>query len=301
MAVVRRNVPVYLGLCLLGILPLLDFGSLPTALAGTTAIKTKDLVEVVRTGYFFAVSLLIVYLGAQQQDIGRTQAPISGKRAVFAPVFAGGTLFILYSLIKYTQFDPGTIYRLFCCVFGWICVAEIAQSAFGVSPLGLTLAEALDTYTEAEVLQEEERARSGAGTSSEPPLPPTTGETPQDKARILAGGLPAAALATALVLTYLASVSAIGGDDTQLSQLRDVATANNFIAAAIALVSLGQITLESFPAGAALLSGLFLYDAASVFKSDLMVTVATTIVRFYIVCDLLLNVPLEIHLSLHSC
>ena len=45
----------------------------------------------------------------------------------------------------------------------------------------------------------------------------------------------------------------------------------------IALVSLGQVALESFFAGASLLAGLFLYDVISVFQSDAMVTVATKI------------------------
>jgi minor histocompatibility antigen H13 len=111
---------------------------------------------------------------------------------------------------------------------------------------------------------------------------PTTGVTPEDNAQLRAAGLPAAALATGLVLVYLAGISTINGsadaaDGLQLSQLRTVAASNNYIAAAIALASLGQIAVESYVAGASLLVGLFLYDAVSVFKSDLMITVATTI------------------------
>ena len=45
----------------------------------------------------------------------------------------------------------------------------------------------------------------------------------------------------------------------------------------MAVVSLGQLALESFVAGASLLVGLFFYDAISVFKSDAMMTVATKV------------------------
>ena len=45
----------------------------------------------------------------------------------------------------------------------------------------------------------------------------------------------------------------------------------------VAVVSLGQLALESFVAGASLLVGLFFYDAISVFKSDAMMTVATKV------------------------
>lgn len=55
------------------------------------------------------------------------------------------------------------------------------------------------------------------------------------------------------------------------------AALNNYLSVSIALSALGVLALESFAAGALLLVGLFCYDAFFVFKSDVMLTVATQI------------------------
>jgi len=286
MAVVRRDLLVYSGLLILGTLPLIDYeSSLITAMTTSIAssISTKDVLNVVRTGYFAIVAMTIVYVGAQRQDIGMTQAPVSGKRAAFAPVFAAFTLGTLYVLIKYTSFDPGTLYRIFTSFFGWVCIAEISQTLFGLSPVSQPLIDYFqidDEKKEQQMLLEQEQSQE----QSQPPImsQPTTGESELDNEKLRAGGLPAAILSTVLVLVYLTSVSSIYDFDVDsttasLERLRLVATSNNYIATAIALATLGQIALESYVAGAYLLIGLFFYDALSVFKSDTMMTVATKI------------------------
>lgn len=289
MAVVRRNMLVYSGLLLLGALPLINYeSSLITATTtsiASSSITTKDVLNVVRTGYFAIVAMTIVYVGAQRQDIGMTQAPVSGKRAALAPVFAAFTLGTLYVLIKYTSFDPGTLYRIFTSFFGWVCIAEISQTLFGLSPVSQPLIDYFqidDEKKEQQMLLEQEQEQSRE--QSQPPImsQSTTGESELDNAKLRAGGLPAAILSTVLVLVYLTSVSSIYDFDVDsttasLERLRLVATSNNYIATAIALATLGQIALESYVAGAYLLIGLFFYDALSVFKSDTMMTVATKI------------------------
>jgi minor histocompatibility antigen H13 len=277
LALVRRNLPVYFSLLILGILPFLDYNSLVNAInSDGMVIDVINVINVVRTGYFGIVAMTTVYLGAQRQDIGMTQTPVSGKRAAFAPLFAGVTLFVLYTLIKYTQFDPGTFYRIFACLFGWICLAEISQELFGLSPLGPILVELfqIDEEEQQQILEQKQQQESSQS-QKQPPImsQPVSGETEIDRLKLRAGGIPAAIFSTVIVLVYFTGVS----DLNSLEQLRIVATSNNCIATAIALASLGQIALESYSAGAFLLIGLFFYDALSVFQSDTMITVATKI------------------------
>ena len=274
MALVRRNLPVYGGLLVLGILPFLDYSSLVNAI-NSDGIGVVNVLNVVRTGYFGIVAMTTVYLGAQRQDIGMTQAPVSGKRAALAPVFAGVTLFVLYTLIKYTQFDPGTFYRIFSCLFGLICLAEISQELFGISPLGPILVDLFQIDEEEQQQLLEQQQQESSQSQKQPPImsQPVSGETEIDRLKLRAGGIPAAIFSTVIVLVYFTGVS----DLNSLEQLRIVATSNNYIATAIALASLGQVALESYMAGAFLLIGLFFYDALSVFQSDTMITVATKI------------------------
>ena len=61
-----------------------------------------------------------------------TQAPVGTKNAIVAPIFAGVTLGLLYALIKYTNLDPGTLYRVFASLFRFICFGEILQPLLNV-------------------------------------------------------------------------------------------------------------------------------------------------------------------------
>ena len=71
--------------------------------------------------------------------------------------------------------------------------------------------------------------------------------------------------------------------ENEIADLRTLAATNDLVAISVAVVSLGQLALESFVAGASLLVGLFFYDAISVFKSDAMMTVATKV--WCVVCE----------------
>ena len=126
MAVVRRRWPLYASLLALGVLPALD-------IAGLTGDAAS--LNVVRTGFFAVTALTTAYLGAERQDIGTT-APVTGKSAALAPVFAATTLGLLYALIKYTNLDPGQLYRIFAVIFGWLCLTELLQPLVALSPLG---------------------------------------------------------------------------------------------------------------------------------------------------------------------
>jgi len=80
-------------------------------------------------------------------------------------------------------------------------------------------------------------------------------------------------LPATLLYAYSLGPASTGGS----LDLATFACANNLLALSIALSALGVLALESFVAGAALLAGLFCYDAFFVFKSDVMLTVATQI------------------------
>eukprot|EP00592_Proboscia_alata_P006605 CAMPEP_0194360156 /NCGR_PEP_ID=MMETSP0174-20130528/7426_1 /TAXON_ID=216777 /ORGANISM="Proboscia alata, Strain PI-D3" /LENGTH=553 /DNA_ID=CAMNT_0039131455 /DNA_START=206 /DNA_END=1867 /DNA_ORIENTATION=+ len=272
MAVVRRDLPLYTGVLALGILPFINYATLLSIL--DLDPKTLFLCSsIIRTLYFSVLAILTVYLGAQRQDIGMTQAPVGTKNAIVAPIFAGVTLGLLYALIKYTDLDPGTLYRVFASLFGFICFGEILQPVIGLSPLGGSLVEVMEGQNgeevEVETADDEERLPEGMTT-------PTIGESQSDTQKFRAASLPAAILALICVALYLITVASPSLTQS-LPTLRTVATTNNYLANSIALASLGQIAIESYVAGALLLIGLFAYDALSVFKSDAMLTVATQI------------------------
>lgn len=84
-----------------------------------------------------------------------------------------------------------------------------------------------------------------------------------------AAALPAVLLAAAVVLLYLSNLTpeslasateASASWENELSNLRTVAATNDLIAISVAVITLGQLALESFTAGASLLIGLFFYD-----------------------------------------
>lgn len=191
-----------------------------------------------RIVYFGGLAVVTVFVGVQRQDIAPAEAAvISKERALAVPFVASASLFGLYSLITYTGVEPGTLYRAFSCLFGVVSVAELSQPVFG------SLAAAVDP---------------DGGTAAE------ESEAPSIAALVL--GL-------ALVGAYWQGNVASGGS----LSLPTFAAANNLIAWSIACSTLGVIAIDSFAAGALLLSALFCYDAFWVFKSDVMMTVATQI------------------------
>lgn len=279
MAVMRRSLPVYVFLLALNIFTFLDLDGLATnAIAATmstvsfeqSSTVVSSIVNNARTVFFGSSAMLTAYLGAERQDIAQTQAPLTSKNAVTAPVIAGGTLFVLYLIIQYTKLDPGILYRAFTSFFGFICLTEISAPLLALSPLGIVLTKQMVKLS---LLGIEQQQSEKDGMYFTPP----EGETQSDILTLQACELPAAVISISVVIAYWLGVSDTEAMTTSLGNLRSVAFTNNYIAASIGLVTLGQIAVESYVAGSALLSGLFFYDALSVFKSDAMLTVATKI------------------------
>eukprot|EP00316_Scyphosphaera_apsteinii_P011971 CAMPEP_0119315888 /NCGR_PEP_ID=MMETSP1333-20130426/37576_1 /TAXON_ID=418940 /ORGANISM="Scyphosphaera apsteinii, Strain RCC1455" /LENGTH=411 /DNA_ID=CAMNT_0007321383 /DNA_START=187 /DNA_END=1422 /DNA_ORIENTATION=+ len=206
-------------------------------------IGGSELANNARLAYFTTVAIGTVYLGSQRQDLGET-SPISGKSAALAPIVASTVLGGLYILIKYTGLNPGVVYQFFACLFALLAMSDLLQPLFGL----LTAGELLTPATEA------------------------FGEK-QESEIMNAGAVPAFVVALALVCTYLQGPVSTGGS----LPLPMFAAVNNCLGWGITMTSLGVLALESFAAAALLLLGLFFYDAFFVFKSDIMLTVATQI------------------------
>lgn len=197
--------------------------------------------------YFFTLATMTLYTGVLRQDLGEAAA-ITSKNAAAAPFVAGASLFGLYCLLKYTDLDPTTVYQ------GAACLFALASSSEIVRPLaGLAITGRLGFLSE---------ASSGTELSDE-----------QEKQVMDAGNVPSFALPLLLLAWYSFGPVSTGG----VLSLEQFAALTDVLACSIALSALGVLSLESFTAGAALLLGLFCYDAFFVFKSDVMLTVATKV------------------------
>jgi minor histocompatibility antigen H13 len=207
------------------------------------AIGGADLANAVRLGYFTILALGSVYLGVRRQDLGDA-SPVSGRNAALAPLFAGAVLGGLYFLIKYSTLNPALLYQFFGCLFALLATSEVLQPFLGLALSGNLLDE--------EALSDEQETD------------------------MMSRGSPAAlAIAACLVVGYLQGNT--GADPPGTLPLTTFAALNNLLGWGITMGSLGVIALESFAAAAFLLVGLFGYDAFFVFKSDIMVTVATQV------------------------
>ena len=207
------------------------------------AIGGADLANAVRLGYFTILALGSVYLGVRRQDLGDA-SPVSGRNAALAPLFAGAVLGGLYFLIKYSTLNPALLYQFFGCLFALLATSEVLQPFLGLALSGNLLDE--------ELLSDEQETD------------------------MMSRGSPAAlALAACLVVGYLQGNTR--ADPPGTLPLTTFAALNNLLGWGITMGSLGVIALESFAAAAFLLVGLFCYDAFFVFKSDIMVTVATQV------------------------
>ena len=202
-----------------------------------------DAVNAARLAYFTVVAIGSVYLGVKRQDIGET-SPISGNSAALAPIFASVTLGGLYLCLKYTGLNPGSLYQFFACLFALLATADLLQPLLGLGLANELLAPASQDFgekREAEIMN--------------------------------LGALPAFAVSLALIVAYAQGPETTGGALTTPA----FAALNDCLGWSITMAALGVLALESFTAAAALLLGLFLYDAFFVFKSDVMLTVATQI------------------------
>ena len=203
----------------------------------------NDLVNAVRLGYFLVVAIGSVYLGVQRQDLGEA-SPISGRSAALAPVFASVTLGGLYFLIKNTGLNPAVVYQGLGSFLALVATSELLQPIIGLALAGELLTPVSEQFSDE---REGEILASGSG--------------------------PATAIALAIVGSYFLGPVSTGGP----LSLQQFAALNNMLGWGITMASLGVLALESFTAAAALLIGLFCYDAFFVFQSDVMLTVATQV------------------------
>ena len=112
-SLLARDAASYAALIALSTIPAVDWGPANGKFVGM--------------GYFFGLATLTVFAGAQRQDIGE-QAPISADSAKLAPFVAGGSLFAIYCLLKFTDFNPATFYQAAACLFAceiWISTAPL--------------------------------------------------------------------------------------------------------------------------------------------------------------------------------
>ena len=246
MAVVRRRLPVYAGLVTLNALTLVDVAGLiggepGAAAAGAAAAPNVAALNAVRTGFFAATALVTAYLGAERQDIGTT-APVTGKSATLAPVFAAVTLGALYAIVKFTSLDPGQLYRVFASIFGWLCLTELLQPLLALSPAGGLLvgmgagvdaaadggSDGGEKDSEEQQRRREEQRVMMAGLE-------TVGESEADAARFRAAFAPASAAAALVVVGYLVGVSDPVAMATDVGSLRTVAFFNDYLAGAVSI------------------------------------------------------------------
>ena len=191
--------------------------------------------------YFFGLAVATVYLGGRQETIDAPER-VTRQNALAAPIGASVSIGLIYILIK-AGLDPTYLYALAVSLFGALAVSDV-----GV-PILRNLLPA--SFAEAEVAVPEKVADR---LDLDPPTLPVDGLT------TLALGLAATAIywspAIALESKYLVS---------------------NALAWALAMTSLGAISLGSVQTGVILLAGLFFYDITFVFGTDIMMTVATKV------------------------
>jgi len=101
-----------------------------------------------------------VYLGVKRQDLGAPApngavggdgdaifatpifatpifaSPISSRSAALAPLFASAVLGGLYAILKFTELDPGAVYRLAACLFALLATSDLLQPLLGLAVAG---------------------------------------------------------------------------------------------------------------------------------------------------------------------
>jgi len=190
--------------------------------------------------YFLGLAITTVYVGGRQEVIDKPEQ-VDRKSVLFAPIGASVGIGVLYILLK-AGIDPTVLYAILVTLFGALAISDVT-----VPILRNFLPEEFGV-AEIEVPE---------GIAKKIDLNPPT--LPVDGLVTLGLGL----LCTAV---YWAPVAM-----TQKFLI------SNAIAWALAMTSLGAISLGSFQTGAILLLGLFCYDIFWVFGTDVMMTVATKV------------------------
>jgi len=189
--------------------------------------------------YFWGVAVCTVYVGGRQVTLDEER--VTKENALGAPIGASISIGLLYILIK-NGLDPTSLYAIAVSLFGALAISDI-----GVPILRNIFPE--DFATKNINIPKKVSRSLGIGTD----------ELPLD-------GLVTLALGILCTGVYWAPVV-----------MEQKFLVSNFIAWALAMTSLGVISLGSFQTGAILLAGLFFYDIFWVFGTDVMMTVATKV------------------------
>jgi len=191
--------------------------------------------------YFFGLAVATVYLGGRQETIDAPER-VTRQNALAAPIGASVSIGLIYVLIK-AGLDPTYLYALAVSLFGALAISDV-----GVPILRNVLPA---SFAEAEVAVPKKVADR---LDLDPPTLPFDGLT---------------TLALGLASTAIYWSPSIGLESKYL--------VSNALAWALAMTSLGAISLGSVQTGVILLAGLFFYDITFVFGTDIMMTVATKI------------------------
>lgn len=192
--------------------------------------------------YFFGVAVTTVYVGGRQVTTEESER-VSQKSALAAPIGASISIGLLYLLIK-VGLDPSQLYAVAVTLFGALAISDIS-----VPLLRNVLPE---SFAEAKV-----------------PLSPSLKQVfklDEETEDLPLDGLVTLGLGIVCTLAYWAPVA-----------MQQKFLVSNFIAWALAMTSLGAISLGTFQTAAILLAGLFCYDIFWVFGTDVMMTVATKV------------------------
>lgn len=188
--------------------------------------------------YFWGVAVTTVYLGGRQ--ITLEEERVSKQNALGAPIGASLSIGLLYILIK-NGVDIGALYAIGVSLFGALAISDV-----GVPILRNVFPE---NFATGKIKVSSEKVAEKLGVE----------ELPLDGVVTLVLGLVCTAVYWAPVV------------------MEQKFLVSNFIAWALAMTSLGVISLGSFQTGAILLAGLFFYDIFWVFGTDVMMTVATKV------------------------
>eukprot|EP00978_Attheya_sp_CCMP212_P049130 scaffold620718_cov51-Attheya_sp.AAC.1 len=191
----------------------------------------------VSIAYFFGLAVTTVYLGGRQET-SEPPERVSKSNALAAPIASSVSIGLLYVLLK-MDLDPTVLYAIAVSLFGALAISDI-----GVPLLRNVLPESFATQ---EVTVPPKLAKA---LDLNPPTLPVDGIV------TLVLGLVCTAI-------YWAPVA-----------MTQKFLVSNVIAWALAMTSLGAISLGSFQTAAILLGGLFFYDIFWVFGTDVMMTVA---------------------------
>ena len=242
---VQENLPLYATVVALQALP-----ALPTFSAEGNRVACL--------AFFWTTAVLAIAAGAQRPRLDGNPG-LSSTSALLAPVISSVSLFGLYTLLKYTDFDPTLIYRVAVTGLGLVALQELGAEALG-AVLPPPAKAALDGTPLDRFLSPDGGGGDGCADGDNNRRAPVATNVlgPVEE-------LGALALGAAIVVAYFA---------LPVSQSFALA---NVIGVAIALSTLPLLDLRTFVIGASFLLGLLCYDFFWVFRSDVMMTVATTI------------------------